>query len=197
MAFNYTLEEMIVVETTSNDFDERSVSKDYWGGFYVGFPHNRRTTTALIRGKGRPLDKIDQQMAADPKVKSRRRVWAVLINKLDENLSHEEREAMHLTSQLCWWDCNKFVGYVYPTVDEAKAALREVGALGTVVNAEDVEVDFDAAVAAMDPGLRDELHRKMDPSPKQEFFDAYCEAHRGRFGEEFSYNRPSVPVGPG
>ena len=194
MAFKYTLEEMIVVETAPQDLDERTVSKDYWGGFYVGFPHNRRTTIALVRGKGRALEKIEQQIDADPNVKSRQRVWAVLISKLDEKLSHEEREAMHLTSLHCWWDCNKYLGYVYRSPDEAKAALREVGTLGTVVNAEDVEVDFGAALAAMDRDLRDELHATMDPSSKQEFFDAYCEAHRRKYGEEFIYNRQTVPA---
>lgn len=48
------------------------------------------------------------------------------------------------------------------------------------------EVDFDACVALMDDGIREELHMEMaGDCTEQEFLDAYCERHFEEFGEEF------------
>jgi len=199
MSFEYTLEEMLMVRASAEALGEAGIAEDFWGGRYVGFPHNHPASIALVRacvpgaGNCHTHDEVEHAMDADPRVTEHRRVWAVLISKL-ERLSHEEREAMHMTSVHGWWDCNRFHGYVYGTEQDAKAALREAGALGTVLNAQGEEVDFEAALAAMDTELVRDLHRKMDPSPKQEFFDTYCEYHRLKFGEEFIFNRTKASV---
>ena len=46
-----------------------------------------------------------------------------------------------------------------------------------------VDIDFDAAVALMDEGLRDEIAGTVDT--EQDFFDAYCKAHEAKYGAEF------------
>jgi hypothetical protein len=56
----------------------------------------------------------------------------------------------------------------------------------TVTDENGDTVDYEAAVALMDDDLREELHRKMSPCSRQAFFDAYAEAHRERFNEEFA-----------
>ena len=53
----------------------------------------------------------------------------------------------------------------------------------TVKNFYGVEVEFEAAVNLMNDEIREELHGEYDN--EQEFFDAYCEAHEAKFGEEF------------
>ena len=54
-----------------------------------------------------------------------------------------------------------------------------------VVNSWGTEVSFDLAVSHMDDALREELHRELAPCSMQAFFDAYAEAHRERFGEDW------------
>ena len=54
-----------------------------------------------------------------------------------------------------------------------------------VINFYDVEIDFDVAVNLMDAEIREEIHMNLAPCTAQEFFDAYCEAHETKFGEEF------------
>ena len=58
-----------------------------------------------------------------------------------------------------------------------------------VINASGTEVDFAAAVELMDDELREELHGKLAPCTDQEFFDAYAEAHKERFGEEWELSK--------
>jgi hypothetical protein len=45
-------------------------------------------------------------------------------------------------------------------------------------------VEFDLYLIYMDDDLREELHAEGFET-EQEFFDAYCEAHEKRFGEEW------------
>ena len=47
------------------------------------------------------------------------------------------------------------------------------------------EVDFDLAVALMDDEIRERLHNELAPCSRQDFFDAYCDAHEEKYGEEF------------
>lgn len=47
------------------------------------------------------------------------------------------------------------------------------------------EVDFDAVVNMMDDEIREELHNKLAPCTDQEFVDAYIEAHKAKYGEQF------------
>lgn len=54
-----------------------------------------------------------------------------------------------------------------------------------VVNGYGYELDYDAAVNLMDDEIREELHMEIAPCTEQEFFDAYCKAHEGKFGEEW------------
>lgn len=48
------------------------------------------------------------------------------------------------------------------------------------------QVDFDAAVNLMDDDIREALHWSIAPCTEQDFFDAYCEAHEEKYGEEFA-----------
>ena len=54
-----------------------------------------------------------------------------------------------------------------------------------VCNAAGDEIDFPAAVQLMDDEIRERLHNELAPCTDQEFFDAYCEAHEEKYGEEF------------
>lgn len=56
---------------------------------------------------------------------------------------------------------------------------------GKVLDVHDDEVDFEAAVNAMDDGLREEIHMRGYECD-QNFFDAYAEAHQHRFNEEWA-----------
>ena len=47
-------------------------------------------------------------------------------------------------------------------------------------------VDFQAAAMIMDPEIRERLCEKLAPCTQQEFYDAYCEEHEKKFGEEFA-----------
>lgn len=48
------------------------------------------------------------------------------------------------------------------------------------------QVDFEAAVNLMDDEIREALHAELAPCTEQEFFDAYCKAHEGKYCEEFA-----------
>lgn len=48
-----------------------------------------------------------------------------------------------------------------------------------------VEVNFEAAVEYMDNDLREKLHIDLVPCTEQEFFTAYCKAHKEHFKEAF------------
>ena len=58
-----------------------------------------------------------------------------------------------------------------------------------VKNLNDAEIDFDAAVELMDDDLREELHRELAPSMKQEFFTAYEKAHAAKYGVEWEFSK--------
>ena len=56
----------------------------------------------------------------------------------------------------------------------------------TVINSWGTEVCFEAAVALMDDSIREDLAFKLAPCTDQEFFDAYCKAHKTAFGEPWA-----------
>jgi hypothetical protein len=60
-----------------------------------------------------------------------------------------------------------------------------------ITNAAGREIDFEAAAALMDIDVAGSVDHGEhgDGQTEQEFFDAYCEAHRARFGEEFEPNK--------
>lgn len=63
----------------------------------------------------------------------------------------------------------------------------EVEEVANIVYDEDHnEINFDAAAYMMDDDIRMDLHLEMAPCSKQAFFDAYCRAHREKYGEEFT-----------
>lgn len=47
------------------------------------------------------------------------------------------------------------------------------------------EVDYEDVLNKMDDELRGQLHEQLVPCAAQTFLDAYLEAHREKFGEEF------------
>lgn len=57
--------------------------------------------------------------------------------------------------------------------------------MATVTDCSGREVDFDAVVALMDDGAREELHAEGIEGA-QEFFERYAQAHAERFGEGFA-----------
>lgn len=57
-----------------------------------------------------------------------------------------------------------------------------------VVDCNDREVDFDAAVNLMDDEVREKLHMEFAPCTVQEFFTAYEKAHYQKYNEEFQVN---------
>ena len=52
-------------------------------------------------------------------------------------------------------------------------------------------IPTNVAVQLMDDDLREALHRKMAPCREQDFFDAYCVAHREKFGEVWELAKPN------
>lgn len=77
--------------------------------------------------------------------------------------------------------CNKEIE-PYESEDLAKNSHRIINEAGT-------EIDYDAAVNLMDDDLRERIHSELAPSTESEFFQAYCAAHREKFGEEFEPNK--------
>lgn len=53
------------------------------------------------------------------------------------------------------------------------------------VTINDQTVDFDAAVNLMDDDIREELHSSREWESDQAFANAYVEAHKAKFNEEF------------
>jgi len=54
-----------------------------------------------------------------------------------------------------------------------------------VFNSYNEMINYAQAVELMDDEIREDLHRQMAPCSNQTFFDAYCEAHEQKYGEEF------------
>ena len=46
-------------------------------------------------------------------------------------------------------------------------------------------VDFNACVQLMDDEIREKLNKEIGGCTEQEFFNAYCEEHEEKYGEEF------------
>lgn len=57
---------------------------------------------------------------------------------------------------------------------------------GIVVDGNGHSVDYEAAVALMDDEICGELYEELTPCSNQVFFEAYAEAHREKFGEDFA-----------
>ena len=62
--------------------------------------------------------------------------------------------------------------------------------MSTITNAAGKEIDFSAACALMDKEISDTLD-DADIETDQAFFDAYCDKHREKFGDEFEPNKPN------
>jgi hypothetical protein len=57
----------------------------------------------------------------------------------------------------------------------------------TIKNSHEVEINFETAVQLMDDEIRENLHPEYDNA--QEFFNAYCKAHKQKFSEEFELDK--------
>lgn len=66
--------------------------------------------------------------------------------------------------------------------------------MSIVKNDYGVEVDYNSAVAMMDNEIREDLHYKIAPCSNQAFFDAYCAAHKKKFGEVFEFAKKNPVV---
>ena len=54
-----------------------------------------------------------------------------------------------------------------------------------IANSYGLQTDYEEALEKMDPGLREELRKKITPESDQEFFDAYAKLHLEKFGEDW------------
>ncbi len=61
----------------------------------------------------------------------------------------------------------------------------------SVINPFGEIIPANVAVQLMDDDLREALHCKMAPCREQDFFDAYCGAHREKFGEVWELANPN------
>ena len=52
-------------------------------------------------------------------------------------------------------------------------------------------LDFEAAVYKMDDDIREKLADELTPCTEQEFFDAYCVAHKEAYDEEWFLDDPN------
>ncbi len=68
---------------------------------------------------------------------------------------------------------------------ELQNYFREVDADATMVSLNGQMIDFALAIQLMDHDLLEELRTELEPSSDQEFVDAYAQAHRKKFGEDF------------
>lgn len=66
---------------------------------------------------------------------------------------------------------------------------EELKRMYDVYNEYDKKIDFDAAQNLMDEEISEELHSEHWFETNQEFFDAYCEKHLEKYGEEFELNK--------
>ena len=57
--------------------------------------------------------------------------------------------------------------------------------MNKIVNLNGQEISYAAAEALMDDDIREELHRELAPCGEEEFLEAYCKAHKEKYGEEF------------
>lgn len=62
-----------------------------------------------------------------------------------------------------------------------------------IMNEYGVEIDSSVALSLMDDDIREELIYKLTPCNMQELFDAYCKAHKEKFGEQWELAK-SNPV---
>lgn len=58
-----------------------------------------------------------------------------------------------------------------------------------VANQYGKEIDFEAAINIADREICEKLHFELAPCSEQKFFDAYCEAHEAKYGEDFEPNK--------
>lgn len=61
--------------------------------------------------------------------------------------------------------------------------------MAKVINRNDYQLDFDAAVNLMDDEIREGLHNEIAPCTEQEFFTAYEDAHEAKYGEEWEMSK--------
>ena len=81
--------------------------------------------------------------------------------------------------------------YLCASLDDMDEMFCEwAEAAGIVVNEYGVTIDYETAVEYMEDDIREDLHWKCGVCTKQIFFDAYAEAHRLVFGEEWELNKP-------
>ncbi len=67
--------------------------------------------------------------------------------------------------------------------------MKEYMVLNPVVNSCGEEVDFEASKYLMDEEIREKLHEDISPCTEQEFFTAYEQAHKEKYGEEWELSK--------
>ena len=59
-----------------------------------------------------------------------------------------------------------------------------------VINANGAEIDFPVAVWLMDDEIREDIHMELPSTiSEQEFFTAYEQAHKAKYGEEWELSK--------
>jgi len=59
----------------------------------------------------------------------------------------------------------------------------------TIINEENKEINWDAAVNLMDNEIQEAVHLDLAPCINEIFWIEYCKRHREVFGEEFEPNK--------
>ena len=57
-----------------------------------------------------------------------------------------------------------------------------------IIDCDGKKISLRTAIELMDENLREKIHSEIAPCSEQDFFDAYCAAHRKKFGEDFKVN---------
>lgn len=83
---------------------------------------------------------------------------------------------------------DKYSGWDYENDNGEIVNAVDLGEVVEVVSVGGSWVDMDAAVNLMDDEIREALHVELSPCGDQAFVDAYCEAHKAKYGEEFEVN---------
>ncbi len=108
-----------------------------------------------------------------------------MSQKAQRGYNETDPMAVYQTEEGLWIEnCDGLRGPM--PLEEAENWLAYFGSI--VQNDWCMDIDYDTAVEMMDDELREELHRELAPCDHQTFFDAYAEAHKERFGEEWIMN---------
>lgn len=113
--------------------------------------------------------------------------WGLLKEALDEfegEINPGDPEAMDVTIRC--YVLGEAIGLVLDYLENDGWFSRP-----SVINPYGEIVPVNVAIQLMDDDLREELHRELAPCREQDFFGAYCKAHKEKFGEVWELAKPN------